>query len=349
MLLFGPQTSLADHPLAYEQLVSPTAIRVAVAFCTEAGARTLAKILPITESDGPPTFWMVGIQNGLTQPEGLRFLCDLPNSQVRVPYGRKSLETPGVRAPIFFHAKIYSVESADEISIVSASGNLTDGGLLDNAEQFMVWRGERESVEAQALDRWWASWWKRSDIVDEPFIRDYDEVRQPPAPPPGGGSRPAPVIEAEPAPADLKSARAMWIEATRRLEGGSENQLELMLSAHHFFYPEHEPPRDVGRSLTFEDAEGTLYENPKRIIHFNGPPMMAKGNAMWRIRLPTENEGMTGYQQGSVVFRFERGEAPDRYRVEFTEIGSPTAARWAAESRKVSELPGPPPRRMGWH
>lgn len=352
MLEFGPWPG-PEHVLTDAWAsVAPQQLRVAVAFASEAGARTLRSLCPGRAFDGLPKRWLVGIENGLTQPEALAYLAGLRDSEVRVPYGENALERAALRAPTFFHPKVYAYDGDGTRAIVSASANLTEGGLIRNTEQFMSWRGAAADPTAAGFDRWWSATWDRATIVTPEFIAAYEDARpelQPPSTPPGQPPTPVPILEAEPAPSDLKAAGWMWIEAIRSPEGGSRNQLELMLTGYHFFYPhEPEPPKDARRSLEFLDSAGHLFDNPDRIVHYNGPPFMPKGNAMWRVRLPTRHEGLSGYQAGGVAIRFIRSDIENRYGIEIAELGSAEADGWKRSSRKIATAPTRPPRTMGW-
>jgi hypothetical protein len=75
---------------------------------------------------------------------------------------------------------------------------------------------------------------------------------------------------------------------------------------------------------------------------------MPKGNAMWRVRLPTLNEGLSGYQDGGVAIRFTRTDVADRYRIEIAQLGTSDVDSWKADSRKIATAPTNPPRNMGW-
>lgn len=352
MLEFGPWPG-PEHVLTNVwSSAAPGQLRVAVAFASEAGARTLRSLCPSRAFDALPKRWLVGIENGLTQPEALTYLAEMRDSEVRVPYGQKALESAGLRAPTFFHPKLYAYDADGSCAIVSTSANLTEGGLIRNTEQFMVWSGSPGDAAAASFDKWWSATWDLGTIVTPEFIAAYEEARpelQPPSKAPGQLPSSAPILEPEPAPSDLKAAEWMWIEAIRSPEGGSRNQLELILTGYHFFYPdEPEPPRDAGRSLEFLDPAGHLFDNPDRIVHYNGPPFMPKGNAMWRVRLPTQHEGLSGYQAGGVVIRFIRTDVENRYRIEIAELGSTEADGWKASSRKLATAPTRPPRTMGW-
>jgi HKD family nuclease len=349
MLAFGPNKAGPSHPLALAWPSEPVGrLRVAAAFASEAGARVLESLLPPAGFSAARKLWLVGIENGLTQPEALTFLAALPNSEVRVPGGRASLTSGALRAPSFFHPKLYVADVAGGITLTSASANLTQGGLENNVEQYLTWSGANTDPSARTFDQWWRKTWRAADSVDSQFIAEYAAVRPRVQPPVRPAAPVGPVLEAEPAPSDIKEANSLWIEALRPLEGGSNNQLELMLTAHHFFYPSGEPSRAEPKQLEFVDRAGHVYTNPERVVHYNGPPLMARGNAMWRVRLPTAHEGLTGYQTGGVVIRFARTEQADRYSIEVAPVGSPTAHEWEQQARKVSKVPGPPERRIGW-
>jgi len=346
LLNFGPRKKGEAHLLSTLRLEGAREILVAAAFASEAGVRELVAGIDLFAAADVRKRWLIGLENGLTQPEALEAILDLEQSEVRVPYGSEIPETPGFHGNQFFHPKIYAAASSSEAVLISTSANLTRGGLRDNIEQALTWRGAPGDPQFRDMTKWWRRMWGGATPVDSDFIEGYALVRPKLQLPPAGTDEP--LEEAEPAPTDLSRASWMWVEATRPMEGGANNQFELMLDAHHFFYPDGEPDKDVKRRLYFEDRDGHVYEKDSRVIHFNGPPLMPKGNWMWRIRLPTEHEGLTGYQHGGVSIRFIRADKPDHYKIKIAEIGSPEAERWFHESAKRAEVAGPPPRRMGW-
>src|SRR4051812_4107863 len=130
MLVFGPwpgsEHVLADAWASY----APRQLRVAVGFASEAGARVFRGLCDGPGFEAVPKRWLVGIENGLTQPEALAYLSTLPDSEVRVPFGEKSLASGGLRAPTFFHPKLYAYDGERTRAVVSASANLTAGGLI---------------------------------------------------------------------------------------------------------------------------------------------------------------------------------------------------------------------------
>jgi hypothetical protein len=147
----------------------------------------------------------------------------------------------------------------------------------------------------------------------------------------------------------LQSATSFWIELTRKPEGGSFNQLELLFNGQFFFYPDtSRPPHNLHRSLTFEDSIGNVYAGPGRRIMYNGPPLRPGGNHMWRVYLPTATEGFSGYQDGDALVRFQRTGSADHYIIETAPSRSPKALEWIDAATGVSVHGGALPRRMGW-
>ncbi len=346
MLTFIPLSPGAQHPLRTAwDTVAPDVLRVAAGFSTESGAGELRSgIIGAAHFDAADKQFLIGIQEGVTQPDALRRLQGFAASTVRVPFGRQALASPTLRAPTFFHPKLYYLENTatGEAQLLSASANLTYRGLRASVEQFLAWSGTRTDSEATRFKHWWDRLWAQSDVATTAFIQAY-EAQRPLLP------TPAHAITTGPPNADLQAATEFWIELTRRPEGGSLNQVELLFNGHFFFYPRTAAPRQsVHRPLTFEDRAGIIYNDPGRRIMFNGPPLKPGGNHMWRIYMPTAAMGFIGYQDGDAVVHFTRTRRRDHYLIEVAPARSPQALSWLGTARGISLWHGTPPRRMGW-
>src|SRR4051794_31864397 len=106
MLSFIP-LGTASHPLRDAwNAVQPDIVRVASAFSTESGATALrGSVIDKAPFDAAEKRWLIGIQEGVTQPLALERLASFQGSSVRVPFGRQALASPTLRAPTFFHPK----------------------------------------------------------------------------------------------------------------------------------------------------------------------------------------------------------------------------------------------------
>lgn len=344
MLTFLPQNPGANPLKAIWDQVEPDLVRVAMAFASEAGVLELrGKIIGAELFDAVDKRWLIGIEDGVTQPKALEKLGSLSSSEARVPYGAAVMADKHLKAPHFFHPKLYCFENSasGEAAILSTSANLTLSALRSNVEQMLLWRGSRADAEVETLNEWWGGYWASADPATKAFLAAY-EARRPKLPlrrrPASGG----------PTDSVLRKASTFWIELTRKPEGGAYNQVELLFNGHCFFYPdESKPSKAAGRRLSFEDRRGTVYDDPGRQVTFNGPPRIATGNSMWRIYLPTLAKGFGEYQDGDVLVRFERTTLPDRYVIDVAASNSPLALAWIEEST-VAQYQGRPPRRMGW-
>lgn len=111
-------------------------VSVAVAFVTEAGVTKLAKLIdPLLEIDVE----VVARAGGVTTPVALQALRDQLGAQVSVVIGSEST---------LFHPKLWLARSESELTVLSGSGNLTQGGLEGNDEQFELRRMLQGSEEA---------------------------------------------------------------------------------------------------------------------------------------------------------------------------------------------------------
>lgn len=111
-------------------------VSVAVAFVTEAGVAKLAELI---EPLGGIDLEVVARAGGVTTPAALQTLRDQLGAQVSVAIGRESMR---------FHPKLWLARSETELTVLSGSGNLTQGGLEDNDEQFELTRMPLDSEEA---------------------------------------------------------------------------------------------------------------------------------------------------------------------------------------------------------
>jgi len=111
-------------------------ISVAVAFVTESGVARLAELL---EPLGQIDLEVVARAGGVTTPAALQALRDRLDAQVSVAIGRDSMR---------FHPKLWLARSGLELKVLSGSGNLTSGGLVENIEQFELTKMPLKSEEA---------------------------------------------------------------------------------------------------------------------------------------------------------------------------------------------------------
>lgn len=113
-------------------------IRAAVAFVTGSGVQTLADILRATSD---VSVEITARAADVTEPEALLALRDDLGVDVSVVIGHHA------RA---FHPKLWLIERADAVIVLSGSGNLTEGGLVTNDEQFELIEYQHDDALVEA-------------------------------------------------------------------------------------------------------------------------------------------------------------------------------------------------------
>jgi hypothetical protein len=135
-----------DHLLGEKRSVS-----VAVAFVTRSGAESLRVLLE--RHPNIEDVHLVTRGAPITDPDALLLLKEDAGVSVSVVTGPEALG---------FHPKLWLLEGGDErLHVVSGSGNLTDGGLSRNREQFEVLTVTGEKVDAH---------WRRFAVLTEGAI-----------------------------------------------------------------------------------------------------------------------------------------------------------------------------------
>ena len=164
---------------------------VAVAYATKAGCTLINKSF---QSEVPrwremEKKWLISIDLGITEPDALEFLADLPSSSVWVA-NAKSVLRARLRPKTRFHNKLYLFEcqgNQGAIGVFSGSANLTVSGLYRNNEQATasIWTPPFSSSDKlhsnhirqqkSILDRTFAS----GTLLDERLLEQYREIWRP--------------------------------------------------------------------------------------------------------------------------------------------------------------------------
>jgi hypothetical protein len=329
-----------------EQIINCTASRVyerlqiAVAFATEQGVDLLFSRLALHDwwEEATKTF-LVGIDHGLTQPEALDRLVRLPNAELRVPDFDDVMTHPALARGTVFHPKLYCFSRGQvDYAILVGSSNLTGSGLVSNVEAAALVCAdffpvhERRRVWGHFMS-WWDHLWDQAAECTPDLIASYSNQRR-------HLRRQSPdrFLTEEPSPTELAAATSFWIEAGF-LSGGSSNQLELPNGVETFFGV---PTGGLRRAkhpiiLVTEESEWEAW------IQF-------WGNQVWRLRLPTEREGLGNY--AGLVICFHKTHNEHHFLLELARPTEVAARGWSDTSRERGALrrtrPGYGGRDYGW-
>jgi hypothetical protein len=319
-------------------------LRVAVAYATYSGCRDLVSSFARSLAGwrGIEKQWLISIDFGTTEVEALRYLQDLPHSEVRIPEASALLDN-ALFPERCFHPKTFILDSgaaaaAAPFGLFVGSANLTLSGRHAGVEHGMslFWSSpltrqqtaELRHTESQLT--WWNDVWDSSVTVTEDLLRAY------------GRSRPlrakedsalsvrafnAPLSPEIGAPEGIAwaNARCLWVQ-TRELyknfgPGRPGNQLDLRRGTRVYFGFE---PDGVDQN--------TVLGNVTLQYEGMGPSarsMRFGNNSMDKINLPIPGEDGPPTYDNSVV-HFER-IGPKRFRV---SLGGPRElAQWRGRSQ----------------
>lgn len=153
------------------------------AFASAKGARLLcdavAKEVPNWRRTSKR--WVLSIDGGITEPGAIRFLLDLPNSEVRVPDAEQLLARR-LRPVQRFHPKTLLLENGTpkvRVAIAVGSANLTCNGLCFGHEHALIAKLGTASLTtalSQGIDQL-AEVYGGATPVDEEFVGRYEVIR----------------------------------------------------------------------------------------------------------------------------------------------------------------------------
>lgn len=122
-----------------------------------------------------------------------------------------------------------------------------------------------------------------------------------------------------------RTARVLWIQADP-LSGGSESQVEFPLEVGPFFGGSNHP--DVGDELFISILAAGIRFPPKKLdCHHND---------VWRLNLPTSNQGHGPYR--GTILCFERTKQPNVVRVTVIAPGTPLERSLRRTTRRLGRI-----------
>lgn len=302
---------------------------VAVAYATLPGVKALKLAL-----GGIPkkSRWVIGLDDAITQPEALKYLVELPGSEVRV-----AKMTPAKR----FHPKLYCLWSSlvvDRCISVIGSGNMTLNGLRTNGETAIILTAET-SNEVENLRTQWDKMWELGHKPNKKELDDYRGVYlkaknqrkklvdlgvTPPEAEPD-----APVDEEPAYDGDPAAARIAWLEAGSPSAAGRD--LEFPKAMMPFFA--------LNKS---KEARNFIMENgSKHSLTFTE----RTDNQMWRLLFSSASiqdalgrdtmRPTSGGNRSDLVVAFHKIEGSKDFKVKMMTVNSVSFKDLVKKSKEV--------------
>ncbi len=324
---------------AFDDVARPSVdrLRWAVAYATLGGCNRLVNRVAQRIGNGR---WLavlkrfvVSLDYGLTEPAALRYLSELPNSELHIA-GADILDGDTFIPSRAYHPKTFLFDSGAETAYVIGSANLTESALITNVE--VVTTGT-DAPQNSSWDTVWRSLLDSTVRLEAPMLRAYAERWRRPA------QRP---VEPEPTPPPPRvtaegrtvfwdgirrgdivhtNFRHLWVEAGSMSSGGSRNQLELPRGANRFFgfsFDEYENEHSVIGTPVLQ-IDQRRWDDRRLTWHGN--------NRMERINLPTQTQGGFDYVDTAILFRRSAG----RYEIKVADWEDREAIAWRSASDRL--------------
>ena len=225
---------------------------VSVAYATQAGVAQLVGELNArwNSFESANKLFVVGLDFGLTEPEAIRYLSDLPNAACYLHEARRTLSS-ALHPQSRFHPKLYAFGSRASIgesrlaSGIVGSANLTGAALTSNFESYTRFRVSSATAPGR---RWIGQLATVANIAEsqprasERLLSEYERLR---AKAPAAGAEPTPGRynpRADLGAAHLRAlraARCLWTQTLKIVEnlgaGNPGNQVDLKRGSRVFF------------------------------------------------------------------------------------------------------------------
>lgn len=320
--------------------------KVAVAYATVSGVRALLatfKAHGLTRS-----FWLLGLDDAITQPGAIDLLLSLDSAEVRVA----SHEDTNFRFHPKFFAFAHTRKSKKLLSLVG-SANLTASALCGNAEAVAVLESQNEN-DRNSVEEAWCGLWDQGHNPNKKELEEYKnrynksadahkkiiKIKQKKK----FVKRSKEVLASDSAEIDPSMANICWIECGYITAMGRE--LEFKAEQGLFFGLN--PSGGEPKKISIRTSGGTPLELT----------MKYQGNHMWRLQMnndvpevkvglrPKMKNGKLG--RSPYVAVFTRNPAEGAIDLKFIDLKGKKFADLKAQTLKSGTLGKTPAREYGW-
>ena len=307
---------------AVEDTASLRKVRAGFAYATEGGISSLCENdSGIDWRDEVRSKWIIGIDQGITEPDALRNLADRGDADVRVLVPSGELNRRALYRRPRFHAKVVFLQSeaTGDAFLVASSANMTASALEDIPTNYEV--GTVQSTDTgltdsdiDAFDEWWEYAWNQSRELTDEFLREYTNLRE-------EWLNDNPEIhefESSESVNHASEADCFYIE-TRAMTGGSRNQIELSEETSPFIEEE--------RGEITIIFGGTTHTGCSVSPRVTDPPF---GMNITPVYLPTGHDYTDSYIHLEKL-SFNSGQEP-KYELTVADPGDEIVAEWSEKA-----------------
>ena len=316
----------------------PSRIRAGFAYATDSGVSALlAEIHQSPSWRGLTKQFIIGISQGISEPNAIRKLSGLNNSETRIYIPTRRLERSSLYSTPLFHPKFVCFDGTSPNStLFVSSGNLTGaavGPMVRNFELSVSIELERsqEGILQNEFEPWWNGIWQAARPVTNAVLARYAELREETF-----VANPDTLALLDPPPG-IDAFKHLWIEVGAA-SGIERHQVEFTEALAVYFGPV------MQHRVNLTLRKGADAWNDRPFSH----KRTTFGVDIWRLGTPTLTMGGEAIQNRAI--RFTRTTRPLDFEFEVADLGSPAIRAWEQAANLYGHMGrtrGSHPRRYG--
>jgi HKD family nuclease len=301
-------------------------IRVVCPYVTSAGLSSLWGEGGSSWQSGRTSEWIIGLNQGITEPEALRELLEFGDElNPRVFLPEESVSTHALHNDPQIHAKGYILTDSNDGAIISGSANITESAIGDDPSNYELGSVSRElsKEDKENLSEWWGKMRSQTTELTTDLIEKYSDIIE------GGqfSSSTEPTGQVR-QPTPIETSRHLWIY-TSDLSSGSRHQLDMKRGLAAFFSDE-EDDYSISLVIDGEPYPGNeiVYRPDKHTV------------PQWRLHLPTTSDGFSPHEEDTRFWcnkyiQFEElVEGENRYRLHTESSENDRVEGWRAKAQE---------------
>ena len=310
------------------------------AFASIGGAKRLFDELPLKEWEMCRKKFLLGLNQGITEPAAIDYICSKPNTEVRLfsPSGR--LDRDALCSTPLFHPKtilLYGGAKSSSLIYIS-SANLTSAAIGAKPSNYECGLSSvftpscKSSREVNRYRAWWKEIWDQSLVSSPRRINAYSKLRL------KYFDRNPDTLSISESSSDIIHSLNFWIEVGKA-SGIERHQIEFPEYLARFFGG----PERHRVNLVLTSAGGTWQNRP---ISYKKTSF---GVQIWRLGMPTVLSGGVPIQDR--VIKFTRTKDPLVFSYEVDDVDSEQAIAWLAKANRfghTGRTRGSRPRKYGY-
>lgn len=324
----------------YVNNVKPASLFAGFAYASLSGVKRLLMDFSSENWDKINKHFIIGINQGITEPAAIKLLMAQHNIQVRLYIPGKKLTLDSLYAKPLFHPKTMYFEGGNNKlnMIYVSSANLTGAAIGTDPKNYECGQvitfpvNKKSAKQISEFKSWWAQIWGQSRPANEKLLSKYAGTRI------KSFYRNLDALSLTEVSADIADAACFWIEVGKA-SGIERHQLEFPVYLVRYFGK----PKKKPQKLKLKNEIDEWLDRP---LSYKKTTYKVD---IWRLGMPTVNMGGEAIKDRIILFT--RTNETGEFEFEVTDAGSVLAGKWAEKCSAYGHLGqtgGAHPRRYGY-